>query len=227
VDGPRVLATAVAAGARVRDLLTTDPAAYTGPAERRALVEPATLAWVAEAEHPQGVVAEVAFAPGGLEVADQGDLLVVIDGVADPGNVGAIMRTAAAVGADAVVTTVGTADVTHPRAVRASAGALFAIRTGVDVDAAEAMDQLGRRGVLRLVADATGSLDLPESTGPVALVVGAEATGPSSAVRSAADHLVALPMRPPVESLNVAVTAGVLLYAITSLRQGTSSTLRR
>ena len=62
--------------------------------------------------------------------------------------------------------------------------------------------------------------------GPLALVVGSEATGPSEAVRSAADHLVALPMRPPVESLNVAVTAGVLLYAITSWPPGTSPTLR-
>jgi TrmH family RNA methyltransferase len=211
----------------VRDALITDAAAYTGPAEQRALVDPATLAWVAEAEHPQGVVAEVAFAPGGLEVADQGDLLVVIDGVADPGNVGAIVRTAAAVGADAVVTTVGTADITHPRAVRASAGALFAIRTGADADAAALMDRLDQRGVLRLVADAAGSTDLPSVHGPVALVVGGEAAGPSAAARSAADHLVALPMRPPVESLNVAVTAGVLLYTITSLRPGTSPTLPR
>lgn len=184
------------------------------------------MAWMAEAEHPQGVVAEVAFRPGGLEVADRGDLLVVIDGVADPGNVGAIVRTAAAVGADAVVTTAGTADVTHPRAVRASAGALFALSTGVDVDPAALMARLGDRGVFRVVADAGGSLDLVLGGGPVALIVGSEATGASEAVRSAADRLVALPMQPPVESLNVAVTAGVLLYTITSLRPGTSPTLR-
>jgi len=210
----------------VQDLLATDPAAYPGVAERTALVDPATLAWAAEAEHPQGVVAEVAFVPGGLEVVDQGDLVVVIDGVADPGNVGAIVRTAAAVGADLVVTTAGTADITHPRAVRASAGALFALGVGADVDASGLMHRLGGRGVMRLVADAAGSRDLPAVHGPVALVVGSEAAGPSGVVRAAADHLVGLPMRPPVESLNVAVTAGVLLYAITSLRPGTSSTLR-
>jgi TrmH family RNA methyltransferase len=170
---------------------------------------------VAEAEHPQGVVAELAFAPGGLEVVDGGDLIVVIDGVSDPGNVGAIVRTAAAVGADAVITTAGTADLAHPRAVRASAGALFAIRIGADVDAGAVMQRLGDRGVLRLVADvAVGATELPPVEGPVALVVGSEATGPSDVVRSAADQLVALPMQPPVESLNVAVTAGVLLYRL-------------
>jgi TrmH family RNA methyltransferase len=208
-------------------VLATDPSAYAGRGERGALVDAATLAWMAEAEHPQGVVAEVVFAPGGLEVADRGDLLVVIDGVADPGNVGAIVRTAAAVGADAVVTTTGTADLTHPRAVRASAGALFAITTGADVDPAALMHRLGDRAVMRLVADAGGSPDVALGDGPVALVVGSEATGPSDVVRAAADQRVALPMQPPVESLNVAVTAGVLLYRITSSRPGTSPTLRR
>jgi tRNA G18 (ribose-2'-O)-methylase SpoU len=77
-----------------------------------------------------------------------------------------------------------------------------------------------------VVADAGGSPDLALGDGPVALVVGSEATGPSDVVRSTADQRVALPMRAPVESLNVAVTAGVLLYTITSLRPGTSPTLR-
>jgi len=177
-------------------------------------VADSTLRSLTDAEHPQGLLAIVGCEPRALTVVDGADLVVVLDGLGDPGNVGAVVRTAVAVGAGAVVTTVGTADPTHPRAVRGSAGAVFAVPIVVDQDAEDVVTALGRAGLPRVVADAAGDPTLPGPLGRFALVVGGEAHGPSQKLLDGADHVVALAMAPPVESLNVAVAAGVMLYSL-------------
>lgn len=231
VDSPRVLATALDCEAVVDTVLTIDPdmpvvARAAAAGADVAVVDQTTLASVAEAAHPQGVAAAVRLDTARLAAVgpdadgtvtgarfDTARLVVVIDGAGEPGNVGAIVRTAAAVAADAIVTTAGTADPTHPRAVRSSAGALFALPVVADADPDVLFPALGGAGLSVVVADPHGAPRLPAGD-RVVLVVGGEAGGPGRAARAAADHVVALPMAPPVESLNVAVTAGVLLYRL-------------
>jgi len=224
VDTPRALRTALDCGVAVETLLVChgrsdvlpviDRAAGTGA--HVASVDETTLRSLTDVEHPQGLIAIVGFQPRALTTVADADVVVVLDGLGEPGNVGAVVRTAVAVGADAVVTTSGTADPTHPRAVRGSAGAMFAVPMVLDQPAEQVAAALRLAGLPLVVADVAGDPTLPGPFGRFALVVGGEAQGPSPVLRDAADHLVALAMAPPVESLNVAVAAGVLLYSLRS-----------
>lgn len=141
--------------------------------------------------------------------------ILVLDGVQDPGNLGTLVRSAAAFGCDAAVCLPGTVDPWNAKAVRASAGALF--RLPVAAERPEPLvDWLGEHGFMVVGADAGGRpvdrLTLSERT---ALVMGNEGGGLSGYVRSRVDSLVAVPMAQRVESLNVAVAGGILLYLVT------------
>jgi TrmH family RNA methyltransferase len=142
--------------------------------------------------------------------------LLVLDAVQDPGNVGTILRTAAALGAAATVALPGTVDLWNAKVVRSGMGAHFHhpcfTATWEDVEAIRRESQL-----VIWAADVTGRpLDELPPPARLALVVGNEGSGLSSLPRSRADRLVALPIAGTVESLNVAVAAGIFLYELRS-----------
>ena len=179
-------------------------------------VTAAEFASAAETESPQGVIA-IAEVPH-RSFADLGNewkgVLLVLDAVQDPGNVGTILRTAAALGTVATVTLPGTVDLWNVKVVRSGMGAHFThpafSTTWTELDAF-----LARSGTKVFAADATGenvgTVKAPERT---ALVVGNEGSGLSPDARSRADRTIALPINPNVESLNVAVATGILLYLL-------------
>jgi TrmH family RNA methyltransferase len=139
-------------------------------------------------------------------------LVLAAIGVEKPGNVGALLRSADAFGADAFVVEGGT-DLWNPNVVRASLGCLFTVPVAA-VPAGGLLAWL-RGTPLRVVAaapDAARTPDRVDLTGPVALVVGSEETGLDAAFLSAADERVRIPMRGRADSLNVSVSAGILLY---------------
>lgn len=193
-------------------------------------VTPEALATLADAETPQGVVGIARRPPADLgTLLDTATLLVIAEGVADPGNAGTIIRTADAAGADGVVLTTGSVDPTNAKAVRASAGSLFHLPVidGVDIDRIVA----GCRAAgLRLVAAAAHAstqyydLSLKE---PTAIVFGNEAHGLSPAFACQVDMTVSVPMRRSArpgyrghaESLNLATTAAVVLFEIVRQRK--------
>lgn len=169
----------------------------------------------AETESPQGIVA-IAEIPSrsfaDLDAKWKG-IVLVLDGVQDPGNVGTIVRTAAALGAVATVALPGTVDLWNAKVVRSGMGAHFRhvafSSTWADLDAFRTRD-----AVPLWAADAHGdSVDGLKAPPRVALVVGNEGAGLSSEGRSRASRTVALPIAPDVESLNVAVATGILLHA--------------
>jgi TrmH family RNA methyltransferase len=135
-------------------------------------------------------------------------------GVADPGNLGTLIRTAAALGAAAVVATAGTVEPTNPKVVRATAGALF--RLPVLLGEAHEVKAAGFRIV---VADARGEPLARWRVRPprLALAVGNEPRGVDDQVRALADGTVGIPLAGGVESLNVAVAAGILLHELSRL----------
>ena len=135
-----------------------------------------------------------------------GPLCVALWGVADPGNVGAVLRSAVAFGASSVALGPGTADPFGPKAVRASMGAIFAVPVG---HVAALADLPGE--VVALDAGAAEALRGPR-TGPVTLLVGAERTGLPRDVVAAADRVARIPIRS--ESLNAAMAATVALYEL-------------
>jgi 23S rRNA (guanosine2251-2'-O)-methyltransferase len=167
----------------------------------------------------QGVVAELVEARS-YGVADLvkeaagAPLIVVLDGIEDPHNLGAILRTADAAGADGVVVQDRRSAARSGVTAKASAGALAHVRLAEVVNIARALEELKELGVwtVGLAGDAANTYDGLDLKGPTALVFGAEGAGLRRLVRERCDFLVAIPMAGRVESLNVSVAAGVVLF---------------
>ncbi len=170
----------------------------------------------AETESPQGFLA-VARAPrdAGIALPADGSFRpLVLDAVQDPGNVGTIIRTAAGLGATAVFALPGTVDVWNAKVVRSAMGAHFHfLARGVAWDELQAI--LADTHTVLWGAD-VGGVDVATLGAPprCALVVGNEGSGLSPHVRASLSQVVSLPITPLVESLNVAVATGILLYAM-------------
>ena len=187
------------------------------PVER---VEAAALDRAAQGGTHQGVVAELAVERPRCSVSDlvagarAAPLLVVLDGVEDPQNVGAILRTCDAAGVDGVVRQTRRAARLEGAAARASAGAIAHVRIADVVNIARALDELRALDVwtVGLSGDAERPYDEIDLSLPTAIVVGAEGSGLRRLVRERCDLLAAIPMRGHVESLNVSVATGVVLF---------------
>lgn len=216
-EGPRAVAEALAAGLVVEVLATPDRAQglVVPPGTPVTLVADHVLAAIADATTPQGVVAVVTTPRAALPDALTGDLVVVLDRVADPGNVGTIVRTADAAGVTGVVVTAGSADPFGPKAARAAVGSSYHLPVVTDVDLHDvraACTASGRR-LLGLDAGAARSVfDLDPAEGPVALVLGSEAHGLIDA--TVLDGTLAIPIAGRAESLNVAAAAAVAAFAV-------------
>ena len=141
-------------------------------------------------------------------------LLVVLDQIEDPHNVGAILRTVDAAGADGVVRQSRHAARLDGAAAKASAGAVSHVRVADVVNIARALDALKGAGVwtVGLAGDAPKRYDEIDFTLPTAVVLGAEGSGLRRLVRERCDWLACIPMRGHVESLNVSVAAGIVLF---------------
>lgn len=147
-------------------------------------------------------------------------LLVCVD-VRDPGNLGALVRSAAAAGALGVVCCSGTADPFSPKTVRATAGSIFQIPIATGEGADEALSVLRADGFRLVATTARGGKDYLDAdlSGDVAIVLGNEATGLDEGLVSGLDERVTIPMAPGAESLNVAMTATVLCFEVARRRR--------
>jgi 23S rRNA (guanosine2251-2'-O)-methyltransferase len=168
----------------------------------------------------QGILAEVE-APRDYSIdeivagaAPEAPLVVVLDGIEDPHNVGAIIRAADAAGAHGVVRQSRHSASLDGVVAKASAGALAHVRIATEVNIARAVESLKDAGVwtVGLAGEAPETYDQVDLTVPTALVLGAEGIGLRRLVRERCDRLVSIPMRGTVDSLNVSVAAGVVLF---------------
>jgi len=169
----------------------------------------------AETETPQGILVVAATPKHSLKTfaATDPSRLLVLDAVQDPGNVGTLIRTAAGLGATATVALPGTVDLWNAKVVRSAMGAHFhhlAFHSTWEQVAAF----LEQEHVPLWVADASGEPLRGDAPSRLALAVGNEGGGLSPHVRDAAARVISLPVAPVVESLNVAVAAGILLYEL-------------
>lgn len=172
-----------------------------------------------DTEHPQGVLA-IAEQPdfnlsSVLSSTGAGPVrLLVLDGIQDPGNVGTLLRTAAALGCAASIALPGTVDVWNAKVVRSAAGMHFRHPTVHSTGEALA-PFLREHAIVLWGADAAGtSIDELVAPPRLALAVGNEGAGLSAELRAVCDRTVALPMAPGTESLNVAIAAGIALFAL-------------
>jgi TrmH family RNA methyltransferase len=180
------------------------------------MVSHQVLTAMSPVREPSGVVALAQLAPSPVErVSGRApQLLVILVGVQDPGNVGALIRTAEACGATGMVTMNDTASPFGWKALRASMGSALRLPMAVHVEPRALLGDLRARGVRLVGTSAHGGTPLFSSslTGPTAILLGAEGAGLPPELRTACDVTVTIPMKPPVESLNVATAGALLLF---------------
>ncbi|HEX6145781.1 MAG TPA: TrmH family RNA methyltransferase [Acidimicrobiia bacterium] len=222
VEGAKELARATAAGHRPLEVYF-DPGRYDRsphPAALEVTVAASALDRASYRGRSQGVIAVFAQFDVTLDHLEPGPepLVLLAEAVEKPGNLGALLRIADAVGADALISADPSIDPFSPNVVRASTGALFTVPLAVS-DLAPAVDWLRRHEVRIVAADPDSSLDVwsADLTGPLALMVGSEHHGLSASARAAAGISVAIPMFGGSDSLNVSVAMALVAYE--ALRQ--------
>jgi TrmH family RNA methyltransferase len=226
IEGLHLIESAIRAGAEINSVFYTD--SFSARKEGRGMlktlskttrdmfeVTPRLLNKIADTETPQGVVALVTYFPPALDNLGLGamSLFVVADRIQDPGNLGAIIRTADAAGAGGVILLPGTCDPFMSKAVRATAGSIFNIPV-VSTARLYLLDWIREKGVHLVVTAAEAPKSVFDTVFrlPVALVFGNEAHGVSEPLRRAADTVVKIPIYGEAESLNVATSAAICLY---------------
>ena len=214
-DSPKLLEEALAHGGEVRTVIFTERAAPGGlPSQvRQVQVPPDVMGSLSPSQTPQGVLTVCALPERSLPKRLEGRRYLVLDGVQDPGNVGTILRTADAFGADGLFLVNGCADLYNPKTVRATMGAVF--RCPAWTCRLEEAEHLLRASGLPLYGTA-----LRADTADVravdysrcALAVGSEGRGLSAQLLAACDGTVRIPMRAHCESLNAAIADAVVLW---------------
>lgn len=206
---------------RAREFLT----AVEPLAERLITVSEKLLSTISYTKTPQGIIVLAVRPASGRELmvlsASEAALLVVMHTISNPVNVGAILRTAEAAGSTGAITTAQSSDPFSPRALRGAMGSAFRLPVWSGPNYEEVIHWCKQQGVRTVCADAQGDTIYTEIdwTPPTALILGPESQGFSTEELRAASQSVAIPMQGKVESLNVAVTAGVLLYEARRQRQ--------
>ena len=182
------------------------------------------MAAMSPVREPSGIVALATAQPATLDdvVASTPPLVVVLNGIQDAGNVGAIIRAADGCGATGVIALEGTADPFGWKALRGAMGSTFRLPVAVRQPVAPAIECLTRHHVAIVATVPRQGTPLPEAQlrGPVAILLGGEGAGLPDDLVAAADVRVSIPMRPPVESFNVAITAALILYEAAKQRDG-------
>lgn len=231
VEGYRELTRALDAGVRIETLYTCDEL-YLGGNEPALVarvasdgseivpVAPEPFAKASYRDRPEGLVAVARQFDTSLDRIDLDDdpLLLVVEAIEKPGNLGTMLRTADAAGVRGVVVTDPTTDPFNPNVVRASLGTLFTVPVAV-TDTPAAIAHLARHGVTTFATtpDATLPHSAADLTGPVAIVVGSEQYGLSDTWLTGADERIVIPMPGSVDSLNAAMAAGIVIFE--ALRQ--------
>ena len=231
IEGPNLIEEALRAGLRLACVFVAEGAeglleALLLPPQTEILLLPrALLGSALTTEAPQPIAALVAppdwnwarLLGGQRKTAP---LLVVLAGLQDPGNLGAILRSAEAFGCSGVLSLPGTVSAWNPKAVRASAGSVFRVPL-LAVSAEECFNRLREAGVkiLTTAVDGAQPAEGVNFAGPVALIIGNEGSGVPAELAAQADGAVTISCPGPVESLNAAVAASVLLYEASRQRR--------
>lgn len=227
LEGAKLIEAALAAEAALVEVVAT-PRALAAPEGGRLLaglerhrvpvrlMSEDLVASLSGAEAPQGLLALAERPRFGEEdlFRRSAPLLLVASAVQNPGNLGGLLRTAEAAGADGAVLTAGCADPFAWKALRGAMGSAFRLPHLRGLALAETLAMLRRGGVRLLATSAAGELrfDRADLTGPVAILVGSEAAGLPAEVLAGADARLRIPLARTVESLNVGVAAALVLY---------------
>lgn len=242
LEGPHLVAEALAAGLALEEVFVA-PGFFDATGEGRELrealaalrvapveVAPEVLAGLADADAPKGLLAVARLPRRGVESLPASGpdpaaaVYLYLEGLQDPGNLGAVARAAEAAGALGLALAPGTAHPNHPRALRGSAGSLLRLPAALGVEPEHLDTHLGHPGPpgredraprwAALVPRGGEVVWRADLAGPLVLAVGAEGPGLSPGLVERADLRLTIPLAPPVESLNAAVAAALVLFEI-------------
>lgn len=167
-------------------------------------------------QHPTGVVAIAHLVPASVDdvLRERPQLVLLLDGVQDPGNLGAIVRAAEGCGATGVIVGTGSADAFGWKALRGAMGSSLRLPIAPRVPLADAIRRAKTEGVRVFATAPRNGTPLPECDlrSPAAVILGGEGPGLSPELLESADAILTIPMQAPVESLNVAIASALVLY---------------
>ncbi|MBN2395217.1 MAG: RNA methyltransferase [Candidatus Atribacteria bacterium] len=219
LEGSRLVEEAISRGAKIKYVLMDE----TIESELKLIQNYQTLRLanqlfkgISDTVHSQGIIAVVEKEEIQLEglVLDENPLIVVLDGIQDPGNLGTMIRTSAAAKATAVLLTKGTVDLFNPKVIRSTMGSVFQIPIVRNIDDEAMIQWLNDHSINILVADLESkeyyfSINLKA---PFALVIGNENKGPKEIWKNSALKIIKIPILGSTESLNASVAAGIILF---------------
>ena len=227
LEGVRLIETALQAGIRFKYFLYSDQVLKNERGQklmvyiknaglRHNLVTDNIINEISSTESSQGIlgVAEKPKVNMNQRLVVPNPLILIIDQIRDPGNLGTIIRSADAAGCSGVICGKGTVDVTNPKLLRSTMGSIFHLPVVVVDDLREQITDLKKRGIQVIAADSRGDyyyhqLDLKRST---AIILGNEANGISAEILALADKSAKIPILGKAESLNVAIAASLFVY---------------
>jgi RNA methyltransferase, TrmH family len=222
IEGAHLVEEALKSGISMRAILLTEDYSLSSTFQQFLSHTPTPIYWISQAvseklsetETPQGVFAVVEMKLHQLaELTPGSPVLLLLDAVQDPGNLGTMIRTADAAGIGGVILGRGTVDVYNPKTVRSTMGSLFHLPI-VQADLLSTCEELVKQG-FRLIAtslEGAVSYDEPVYDGPIAIIIGNEGNGVSQEVLDRCQTKVKIPIFGQAESLNAATAAGIILY---------------
>ena len=229
IEGSRLFEEALRSGLDIQHILVSSDVSDSVklaelPISKRpsvAKVAPRLFDSIADTTNSQGVIALAVKPSSGLENVPPG-LTVLLHRINNPSNLGAVIRTAEAAGVAGLITTKGSADAFSPKALRASMGSAFRLPIVEGIDFAIAVDWARERGLVSTAADISGEIGYAEIDWlvPRLVVFGSEAHGLNQTELAVIDEKILIPMENEVESLNLAVSSGIILFEAKRQRIG-------
>jgi TrmH family RNA methyltransferase len=162
---------------------------------------------ISSTDTPQNIAAKIHFQTRPIA---KNNLILYLDAIREPGNLGTIFRTAAAAGIDGIVLSPDCCEVFNPKVIRASLGMVFIVP--FKIEDIEWLKNTDSRIITTSMQNADNLFDFVPPSEPSILVLGSEAEGIRSSIQELADHTIRIPINPQIESLNVAVAAGIILF---------------
>lgn len=223
VEGIKMVREAIEEKAEIRQIIICDDCEKTDSIPKDLMYEIAkydclyvtskVFKYISEVQTPQGVLAVVGKNNGSGEINYKEDIIVALDDIQDPGNLGTILRTVDSVGLTQILISKGTADPYNPKVVRSSMGAIYRVKTIECEDLLETLKEVKRNKFKILVTSLKESNSIYNiKYNKKVLVIGNEANGVEERIMNIADEKIKIPMLGKTESLNAAVATGIILY---------------
>lgn len=223
IEGIKMIKEAIEEKASIKKIVICEECLKAGDIEQKILYEIAKYDCIyvnskvynslTDVVAPQGILAVIAKPKKGTKIDYDQDIILALDGIQDPGNLGTILRTADSVNLKQILVTKNTADAYNPKVVRSTMGAILRIKIIETEDLAKTLKE-AKKNKFKIVAT---SLDTNDSIYDISyskkvIVIGNEANGVSKEIQELADNRVKIPMLGKTESLNASVATGIMLY---------------